>query len=213
MPPAQSTVYVVDDAPQDAQSFGSVLEASGRRVVSYRSARELLATFQPEHPCCLVLDLKEPEPSELGILHELHARHLHICSIIVTGHIDGPTVPKLMRLGAVDIHFRPVDPNGLLAMVNHILAQDATLERQRQMTADARQRLAGLTRRERQLFDLVVGGKSYKEMAATLGISPRTVEHHRAHIANKLGMDRIADLVRLGIYAGEEQCQPTQLVS
>ena len=89
----------------------------------------------------------------------------------------------------------------MLALVDRELAGDAARAGVRRQVAAARQRLAHLTPRERQLFDLVIEGKSYKEMAASLGISPRTVEHHRAHITSKLGMDRVADMVRLGLFA------------
>jgi two-component system, LuxR family, response regulator FixJ len=114
-----------------------------------------------------------------------------------------PTVLHAMHLGAVDVCQKPVDPDVLLPLIEHALSSDLALDGQRRQIDDARRRLSDLTPWERQLFNLVVEGKSYKEMAVALGISPRTVERHRAHITRKLQMNRLADMVRLGICAGD----------
>jgi FixJ family two-component response regulator len=114
------------------------------------------------------------------------------------------TILRALRLGVVDICLKPVVPQMLHPLVDRTLARDAALHRQQQQVAAARRQLANLTPRERQLFELLVKGRSHREMASTMGISPRTVEHHRAHITAKLGMDRVAEMVRLGLLAGAD---------
>ena len=205
---SHATVYIVDDDMDVRRTLQCLLESDARRVIAYPSAEALLADFESAHPCCLILDLQLAGLTGQALLEELRANYATLPVVIITGHVDVSTALRAMRLGAVDVCQKPVDPEVLLPLIEQTLAADAASERQRQQIAAARERLARLTARERELFKLVVEGQSYKEMASSLGISPRTVEHHRANITTKLGMDRVADLVRLGLIAGEGTLVP-----
>ena len=204
----QGTVFIVDDEPDVRGSLQRLLESQTRQVAAYASAVDFMADFQHTQPSCLLLDLCFSGASDEELLETLLNRLPDLPVIVMTSHVDVPTVLRTLRRGAADVCTKPLDLQPLLPMVDQELAGDAARMELRQQVAAARRLLAQLTPRERQLFELVVEGKSYKEMAATLGISPRTVEHHRAHIACKLGMDRVADLVRLRLSAGDYTALP-----
>ncbi len=203
MKTCSATINIVDSDPEVRHSLQRVLDSDTRRTIAYATGEEFLADFIPEHPSCLILDLYLPGMSGQDILQRLRTENVEIPTIVIAAHVDVATALRAIRLGAVDVCPKPVDPNALLPLVDRALAFDAARARQRQQLSDARKRLARLTPRERQLFELVVECQSYKEMAATLGISTRTVEHHRAHITSKLGMDRLPDMVRLGLVADD----------
>jgi FixJ family two-component response regulator len=201
----EKIVYVIDDDAGVRESLARVLAAEGRRVETFESAEAFLEGSRERHPCCAIMDLRLPGMGGMELLVEMQRRGWRLPVIMMTAFAEVSTAVRAMRLGAVDIYQKPADPAMLAPLVERVLNWDAAQEGRRRQIVEARQRLASLTRRERELFDLVVEGKSYKEMALTMGISPRTVEHHRAHISTKLGMDRVADMVRLGIYAGGEE--------
>ncbi len=200
----QGTVFIVDDDADVRCSLQCVLQSETRQVAVFSSAADFLADFQHVQPSCLLLDLRLPDTSGEVLLEHLRIRHPDLPVIVITGHADVPTVLRTLRAGAVDFCTKPLDLPILLPMIDRELAAEAERFELRRRMAEARRRLAQLTPRERELFELVVAGKSYKEMAATLGISPRTVEHHRAHIISKIGVDRVADMVRLRLFAGDE---------
>lgn len=201
----EQVVYVIEDDAGVRESVARVLGVPGRRVETYESAEAFLEKPRHLHPCCAIMDLQLPGMGGMELLVEMQRRRWCIPVIMMTAFAEVPMAVRAMRLGVVDIYQKPADPAVLVALVERVLRWDAAQEGRRQQIAEARQRLASLTRRERELFELVVEGLSYKEMAATMGISTRTVEHHRAHISTKLGVDRVADLVRLGIFAKEEE--------
>ena len=201
---SQTSIYIVDNDPDVRSSLQRLLESELRHVTAYESAHDFLTHFEPLHPCCLILELNLPGMTGQELLQRLRIRYVGIQVIVITAYADVPTILHAIHLGAVDVCQKPVDPQVLIPMVEHTLLADAAFYRQRQQIVSARQRLASLTPRERQLFGLLVEGKTYKEMAVSLGISPRTVEHHRAHITSKLGIDRVTDMVRLGLVAGDD---------
>ena len=200
---ADFSIFIVDGDSGDRYSLERLFEAQYPHVTTYASATDFLANFKLAHPCCLILDLRLPGMSGLELLAQLRGLQANIPSILVTGHADVPTTLRALRLGVVEVFPKPADARALLATVTRVLAADDKRHRVLQQVDEARRLLARLTPRERQLFELVIEGRSYKEMAVTLGISPRTVEHHRAAIAGKLGMDRVANMVRLGFFAGD----------
>ncbi len=126
--------------------------------------------------------------------------------VIMTGEQwDMPAVLRIVRLGILDFCTKPVDSQKLRTLVHQGLRQDAEIVEVRKRIAEARRKLAKLTARQRELLALFASGLSHKEIAATLDISPRTVEHHRAHLNSQLGTDRLADLVRLNLLSGGTQ--------
>jgi FixJ family two-component response regulator len=120
---------------------------------------------------------------------------------VITGHGDVPTAVRSMKLGAVDFLEKPVDPRGLVEKVREALEKDSARRAVRETAREARRRMAALTHREREVLRLLAAGLSNKQAAAEMGISVKTVEHHRAHVMSKTAALNVADLVRLKMLA------------
>ena len=205
-----TSIFLVNFDADTRCALQRVLAADVLNVTAYPSAGDFLANFKLTYPCCLIINMPSPDVASEHLLRQLQAWKLSIPTISVTACADVPAALRALRLGALDVCPRPLDAQALLALIHHALAVGAADERHRQQVEAARERLAGLTSRQRELFDLVVQGQTHKEMGVTLGISPRTIEHHRAHMARKLGMDRMADMVRLDITAADGSPAPLQ---
>jgi two-component system, LuxR family, response regulator FixJ len=201
---SKDNVYIIDDDAELRVSLTYVLMREGRTIEGFASAEEFLEGAREAHPSCVILDLRLPQMSGMELLQELRRRGMRWPVIVMTGQGDVETAVRAMQLGAVNFCLKPADPAELTRQVAQVLANEATMVLRWRRMRDAQQRLANLTHRERELFELVVVGKTNKEMAAVLGISPRTVEQHRANIFTKLGAGSVAELVRLGLFAKEE---------
>jgi RNA polymerase sigma factor (sigma-70 family) len=144
-----------------------------------------------------VVDLRLPGMSGLDLQRKLHGEQPHLPVIVVTGHGDVATARAALRTGALDFLEKPVQPKELMEAVAAALESDAqALERARERE-HMRERLGRLTPRELEVFQRITDGLHNREIAVELGISPRTVEVHRARLMDKLNARRIADLFRL----------------
>ena len=201
---SREMIFIINADSNMRQSLTHLCETTLCPVTACASAAEFLADFQPAQPCCLIMDLGAPDMPGVEFLREVRRRQWRLPVIFTAAQVDVSTAVSAMRLGAVDICLQPVEPTVLVSLVRRTLALAAQQERNFHRIAGARRLLASLSPRELQLFALVLDCKSNKEMGAHLGISPRTVEQHRAHITRKLGVDRVADMVRLGLLASHE---------
>ncbi|RMD84960.1 MAG: DNA-binding response regulator [Candidatus Dadabacteria bacterium] len=190
------TVYVVDDDQGMRQSLSYLLESVGLRVETFADGNEFLERFDPDRAGCLILDVRMPGRSGPELQDTLVSLGIDIPIIMITAYGDVPTSTRAMRQGAIDFLEKPFSEQDLLARVNEALAEG----RERRRLAEERSRLAArmarLTPREREVLDGVVAGKHNKLIAAELGISPKTVESHRARVMAKLGASSAAELVR-----------------
>ena len=190
-------VFIVDDDPSFRKSLVWLLESADIRVQSYSSAHEFLDSCDLGRPCCLILDVRMPKMGGLDLLDELVTRDIHIPVIIVTAYGDVPTAVRAMKNGAVDIFEKPFSDQMLLDRVQQCLKKDIRNREEQAMQAEVMQRLTLLTPRQRQVMDLVVAGKSNKEIARQLDRSIKTVEAHRAAVMNKTRAVNLAELVQL----------------
>ena len=117
----------------------------------------------------------------------------------MTAHGDVPTVRSALKSGAVDYLEKPVDPEAMLIAIDTAFDLDVAQRQKMQRADQSELRLNALTPREREVFDLVIQGQQYREIAAALGISPRTVEVHRARLMEKLGVRSISELIRMSL--------------
>lgn len=196
------TVFVVDDDAEVRQSWECVLAAAGLATRSYASAEDFLAAADCDQPCCLILDLRMPGMGGQKLLETLRRRGSALPVIVVSGHADVPSVIQSMKLGLVDFLTKPLDPALLISRIRGLL-QDAAAARARQCEQEqAKARIAALTDRERQVLQLLVRGRLHKQIARELGISTRTVDHHRARINLTLQAESLADLMRTAFLAG-----------
>ena len=193
-------IHVVEDDEPMRDSLVELLEEAGYKARAYATAEELLARGDSAEPGCVVSDMRMPGIDGLTLLRRLQTDGCGLPLILITGHGDVPMAVNAMKAGAVDFLEKPFEPDALLAAIAMALrvraggaaAQDGET---------ARQRLEKLTLREHEVLEHLVAGKSNKEAAEKLGISPRTVEFHRAHIMEKTGAAGLPELVRLWLAA------------
>ena len=163
----------------------------------FSSADEFLHKVTDQRPGCLVLDIRMPGLGGLGLQEELIKRDNTLPIIFITGHGDVPMAVEAMQKGAVDFLQKPFRDQELLDRIREALETDKQRRQTHQQHADITRRLERLTKREREVFELVVTGKPNKIIAYELGVSQRTVEIHRARVMEKMQAKSLADLVKM----------------
>ncbi|HXD50445.1 MAG TPA: response regulator [Burkholderiales bacterium] len=197
----EQTVFIVEDDAAVRDSLGLLLGLQGFRTQSFSCAEDFRRIYQPSWAGCLLLDVRMPGMNGLELQESLRRQGLALPVIIMTAHGDITTVRTALKSGAVDFLEKPVDPAALLAAVRTALDADAARRRTALEAEGARQRLSVLTARERQVMELVAKGCHNREIAETLGISPRTVEVHKARVMEKLQVQSVPELVRIVLRA------------
>ena len=190
-------VYIVDDDASVRDSLTVLLQLKGYRTQAYENADEFLKNYQPANAGCLLLDVRMPGMSGLELQAALGESELKLPIIVITAHGDVPTARAALIAGAADFLEKPVDPELLLAAVRSALEGDAARRIAVRKMRDEKRKLEILTARERQVMELIAEGTHYREIAATLGISPRTVEGHKARVMDKLQVRSVTELVHL----------------
>jgi len=193
------TVYVVDDDPGMRDSLSLLLGLLGYRTASFESAEAFLAAYRDDWAGCVVADLKLPGKSGLELQAELRARGSSLPFVMITGHGDVPSARSAFLLDAVDFLEKPFDESALRAAIEQGLDRESRRLGTAHADQDQTSRLASLTNREREVLQLVGKGLHAKEIAASLDISARTVEVHKAHLMGKLGARNVAELVRFAL--------------
>ncbi|MEA3178144.1 MAG: hypothetical protein QOI59_1667 [Gammaproteobacteria bacterium] len=191
------TVYIVDDDDAVRNALRLLLKSVGLAAATVPSAHEFLATYDPQQPGCLILDVRMPGMSGLELQQQLNMRGAIIPVIFITGHGDVPMAVEAMQQGAFDFLQKPFRDQDLIDRIQRALAKDQTGRAELRERARIKERMESLTAREREVLDLVTSGKPNKIMAADLGVSQRTVEIHRARVMEKMGASSLAQLVRM----------------
>jgi len=197
------TVFVVDDDSDLREALVQLLETAGLSVAAYADGPSFLRAYEHDRPGCVLLDVAMPGMSGLEVQAALTARGEAIPVLFLTGHGDVPMAVRAVQAGAVDFLEKPVSGASLVERVRRVLATDREDRERRTEARAVRERCARLTEREREVMVRVVDGASSKEIGRALGLSPRTVEVHRAHVMHKMGADSLAELVRLAAF-----CEP-----
>ena len=191
------TVYIVDDHAGVRDSIAELVDSVGLRHAVFASGQAFLDAYDPGARGCLVLDVRMAHMSGLELQQRLDALGARLPIVFISAHADIDVAVKALRAGALDFVTKPYRDQQLLDSINEALARDAVVRAPPGAANAFIARLATLSPRERQVADLVVAGKSSKAIARALGISHRTVEQHRGHVLAKLGLQSVADLVRL----------------
>jgi two-component system response regulator FixJ len=199
-PKPKAIVHVVDDDDAVRDSLRFLLEAEGFAVRTYPQADALLAAALPSSGCVLT-DLQMPGLDGLGLQSRLSELGVALPLILMSAHGEIPVAVRAMRSGAVDFLEKPFGDEQVIAAVREALARNAADVQARARKALAAERIAGLTPREREVLELLVEGKSNKEIAQHLGISPRTIDVHRARVFQKLHAESLPELVQLALAA------------
>jgi FixJ family two-component response regulator len=177
-------------------SLGLLLNALGLQNEVYASAHEFLKGFDPERHSCLVCDVRMPALSGLELQQRLAESNIEIPIIFITGHGDVPMAVNAMKAGADDFIQKPFRDQDLIDRIHRALQHDMKRRAERKQDTAIRQALRTLTPREMEVMQRVVSGQSNKVIAMDLGVSPRTVELHRARVMRKLRMRSLAALVK-----------------
>jgi FixJ family two-component response regulator len=193
----EPTIFIVDDDSGVRASLRVLLKSVGIAATPLASAREFLESYQPSQPGCLLLDIRMPGMSGLELQTELNVRGVIIPVIFITGHGDVPMAVEAMQHGAFDFLQKPFRDQDVIDRVQKALARDRENRDALKSHERIRALLQSLTPREREVLDLMARGKPNKVMATELGLSPRTVEIHRAHVMEKMAASSIAQLVRM----------------
>ncbi len=190
-------VYIVDDDAEVRDAIKLLMNSVGLAAETHESAQDYLEHFDPEHPGCLVLDIRMKGMSGLDLQDRLSQEPVHPPIIIITGHGDVPMAVRAVKSGAVDFIEKPFNEQLLLDAVHRAIERDAECRGRATRLADIRMRLDRLTPREREILDMVVTGNRNKVIAIDLGISQSTVEAHRAKVMEKMEADSLSDLMRM----------------
>lgn len=199
MTPTDQCVYIIDDDAAVRDSLGLLLGINNRRTQTFASADDFLRVCQPAWAGCILLDIRMPGTDGLALQSALRERGIDLPIVFMTAHGDVPTVRAALKGGAIDYLEKPVDPDQLLEVVRTALDADTSRRAHLERVDQSEQRMSSLTPREREVLALVVKGQQYRQIASALGISPRTVEVHRARLMEKLGVRNISELVRLSL--------------
>jgi FixJ family two-component response regulator len=203
-----SLVHVVDDEPTIQNLFQSISRMASFEVATYGTARAFLDALDESRAGCLVLDLNLPDMTGLDVLRELSARHCQLPVVFMSGMAKVSEAVSALKLGSVDFVEKPFDIKTILAAVQRAISLDQQRRAASQTQAGLRERFDRLTPREREVMQLVVRGAANKEVAAKLGLSPKTVEVHRANVMRKTEAESLAELVRMHMLVEEGGAAP-----
>jgi RNA polymerase sigma factor (sigma-70 family) len=188
---------VVDDDSGVRNAMRTLLKSVGLEAALFSSAQEFLNGYQPRQPGCLILDIRMPGMSGMELQQQLNLRGAVIPVIFMTGHGDIPMAVEAMQHGAFDFLQKPFRDQDLLDRIQRAIVKDGELRKSLGEHTRIRERLESLTPREREVLDLMVKGKQNKSVAQELGVSPRTVEIHRARVMEKMQVQSVAELVHM----------------
>ncbi len=194
---APPVVFVIDDDASVREALADLFQSIGLGVETYGSTGEFLRRKMPEHPSCLVLDVRLPGLSGLDFQAELAKADVQVPVIFITGHGDIPMSVRAMKAGAVEFLTKPFRDQELLDAVQRGLALDRARRDQQKPIAELQARFKTLTMREQEVISFVSAGLMNKQIAGELGVSEITVKVHRGNAMRKLGAKSLADLLRM----------------
>ena len=197
-PVGRGEIFVVDDDPAVRDTLSMVLTGGGYQVICFADGAALLAVARSRTPAAILLDVHIPGKSGLDILRELHGEDYPAPIFMISGKGDIAMAVSAIKNGALDFIEKPFRGSELVARLNEAI--DAYVRRKNSGSKIESLHFPGrepLTRREREVLEQFTAGASNKEAGRSLGISPRTIEDHRANIMKKLGARNAADLVRI----------------
>jgi two-component system response regulator FixJ len=193
---SKAVLCIVDDDVDVCDSIKAIAKAEGIRFAAFRSAEEFLAEHASHPIGCMLLDVRLPGMSGTELLQDLRAKDIYIPAIVLTAYADVSLAVMAMKLGAADVLQKPFRAETLVERVQLGFKKWEfwkKFQAERHMVAP---KVASLTRREVEVLDLMVAGVPNRKIASQLGISPKTLDIHRANVMRKFGTKTISDLVR-----------------
>lgn len=200
----KQTVYIVDDDEGVREALKLLLETVDQPCKTYSSPTDFLASYNSKMTGCLVLDIRMPEITGLSLQKRLQELKSSLPIIFITGHGDIPMAVEAMREGALNFIRKPFREHDLLDCINQALEIDADKHAKESEREKCINLVETLTEREAEIFKRVSEGEANKVISSDLGISQRTVEVHRSKLMKKLGVNNLAQLVRIKIQSESE---------
>lgn len=200
MPVKTTSIFVIDDDFAVRDSLVMLLRSEGLRARGFASGVEFFADLPTDPVACVVTDIRMPNMDGAEVVRRLGELRGEAWPIIViTGHADVPSAVELMKAGVTDFIEKPFEPHRLVETLKGCVGRMHQIGTALEQRVGIDRRLSQLTARERQVFDALVAGLSNKEIAARLGISPRTVEIFRAKVMAKMEAANLSTLVRMSL--------------
>jgi FixJ family two-component response regulator len=199
-PLSRGEIFVVDDDPAVRETLSVVLSAGGYQAVCFADGAALLEVTRTRTPSCILLDVNIPGKSGLDILKELHGEDYPAPIFMISGQGDIAMAVSAIKNGALDFIEKPFRGSEIVARLDDAIGAYARRQARHSASKTATLHFPGreqLTRREREVLEQFASGASNKEAGRHLGISPRTIEDHRANIMKKLGARNATDLIRI----------------
>jgi FixJ family two-component response regulator len=195
-------IYILDDDASVRNSLERLVRSVGLEVQSFPSAVEFLSQGPTDRPSCLVVDIRMPGLSGLDLQDCLATSGWTSPLIFITGHGTVPLCTRAMRAGAVNFLQKPFEDQEILDSIHQAIDLEIATRREKIRRSEIEIHLNALTRREREVFGLVVAGLPNKRIASQLGTSEKTVKVHRGRVMEKTGADSLAALVQMAYEAG-----------
>jgi len=180
------TVYLVDDDPDVLKALSRLLRANGWRVATFESAEAFLEGWDPRALACLVLDVTLPGLDGIELQRKLVEMRQAMPIIFLTGHGDIPMSVQVVKAGASNFLTKPVNEQALRGAIRTAMDEAIKARCSRSDASQLRQRLAGLTTREREVLEAIAAGKLNKQIAGDLGVVEQTIKFHRARIMERM---------------------------
>ena len=194
------SIALIDDDEAILDSVQLYLGRRGFAVSCFRAAKPLLDALDAGSEFdCVVTDVKMPGMSGLALQRALSQRACLLPVIIITGHGDIDMAVSAIKAGASDFIEKPIDDRRLVTSIGEAVRRSRDKMATERELVDLQKRYAELSERQRQVMDLAIQGLSNKEIAARLGISPRTVEHYRESAMERMQASRLAELVYMAV--------------
>ena len=194
---AVTKAYVVEDDPGMRDALTLLLESADFEVRSYPSAETFLAEVDLSQPICLLTDVRLPDMDGIALYRHLVQLGLDPATVVITAHGDVPMAVAVLKEGVIDFVEKPFDPAALLDIMRGAWQRAAATQAHKEQVAAIEARRSTLTPRETEILDLLIEAHPNKVIAAKLGTSTRTVEHHRARILEKMGTRSLSQLIKL----------------
>jgi len=199
-------IRVVDDEAAIQALFERIGQLCGFEVDCHGTAESFLNAYSDDRPGCLVIDLMLPDRSGIEVLQEVTERGCELPIVFMSGMARVSEAVQALKLGSIDFVEKPFDVQKIAEVLRRAVDLDVQRRRQSEDKEAMMRRFESLTRRERQVMEQIVRGAANKEVAASLGLSHKTVEVHRANVMRKTQAGSLAELVRMHVAAqGEEQ--------
>ncbi len=196
-------VHIVDDDASFRTAIERRLKQAGYEVATYPSAQHLLDRLPSESELsCILLDMRIPGLSGPELQARLSELGSTLPIVFLTGYAEVQTTVRAIKAGAEDVLTKPVSSEELLDAVERALAHHQVARNQRSKLDAVRAHIAKLTPREREVFELVIRGKTNKQVAAVLGATERTIKAHRHRVMEKMQVQSLAELVSVAERAG-----------